>query len=129
LRAAGAAGDHDPGCAVDLAEGRLDQVADLVDLVRQAGVCPRGELPGSVLLLAECRAAAALYTLTRSAAEAASIASYLLPDIQDEHGGVTHDEHVGTGISGARECGDARGGAGVLTLAVLRGADAAGCSW
>jgi len=52
-----------------------------------------------------------------------------LPDIQDEHGGVTHDEHLETGIPGARECGDARGVAGMLTLAAVRAADAAGCSW
>jgi len=53
----------------------------------------------------------------------------VLRDTQDEHGGVTQHEHVETGISGGRECGDARGVAGMLMLAVLRGAVASGCSW
>jgi hypothetical protein len=53
----------------------------------------------------------------------------VLPDTQHEHGGVTQDEHLETDIPGRREVGDARGVAGMLTLAVLRDADTAGCSW
>jgi hypothetical protein len=53
----------------------------------------------------------------------------VLRDTHDEHGGVVHDEHVETGISGARECGDAQGVAGMFMVAVLCGVDAAGCSW
>jgi hypothetical protein len=49
-------------------------------------------------------------------------------DTHDEHGGVIHDEHLETGISGARECGDARGVAGMLTVAGTRAVDDAGCS-
>ena len=55
--------------------------------------------------------------------------SHLLSDTQDEHGGVTEHEHLETGIPGVLECGDARGVAGMLTLAVLLAVDVAGCSW
>jgi hypothetical protein len=43
----------------------------------------------------------------------------VLPDIHGEHGGVAQHEHLETGISGGRECGDAHGVAGMLTLAAL----------
>jgi hypothetical protein len=42
-----------------------------------------------------------------------------LPDIHDEHGGVALHEHLETGISGGRECGDAHGVAGMLTPTAL----------
>jgi hypothetical protein len=43
----------------------------------------------------------------------------VLPDTQDEHDGVTHYEHLDTGVPGTLECGDARGVAGMLTPAAL----------
>jgi hypothetical protein len=43
----------------------------------------------------------------------------LLPDTQDEHDGVTHHEHLDTGVPGTLACGDARGVAGMLTPAAL----------
>jgi hypothetical protein len=43
----------------------------------------------------------------------------LLPDIHGEHGGVAQHEHLETGISGGRECGDAHGVAGMLTPTTL----------
>jgi hypothetical protein len=43
----------------------------------------------------------------------------LLPDTQGEHDGVTHYEHLDTGIPGTLECGDARGVAGMLTPTAL----------
>jgi len=52
-----------------------------------------------------------------------------LPDTQDERGGVSQHEHLETGIPGARERGDARGVAGMLTLAAMSGVDDAGWSW
>jgi hypothetical protein len=45
--------------------------------------------------------------------------SQLLPDTQDEHDGVTHHEHLDTGVPGTLACGDARGVAGMLTPAAL----------
>jgi hypothetical protein len=43
----------------------------------------------------------------------------LLPDTQGEHDGVTHYEHLDTGIPGTLECGDARGVAGMPTPTAL----------
>jgi len=43
----------------------------------------------------------------------------VLPDTQGEHDGVTHYEHLDTGIPGTLECGDARGVAGMLTPTAL----------
>jgi hypothetical protein len=43
----------------------------------------------------------------------------VLPDTQDEHDGVTHHEHLDTGVPGTLACGDARGVAGMLTPAAL----------
>ena len=40
----------------------------------------------------------------------------VLPDIQDEHGDVTRDEHLETGIPGTRDRGHAHGGAGMLMV-------------
>jgi hypothetical protein len=40
-----------------------------------------------------------------------------IADTQNEYGGVTHDEYLNTGISGMGECRDARGVAGLLTVA------------
>jgi hypothetical protein len=45
--------------------------------------------------------------------------SQLLPDTQGEHDGVTHYEHLDTGVPGTLECGDARGVAGMLTPTAL----------
>jgi hypothetical protein len=42
-----------------------------------------------------------------------------MPDTQGEHGGVTHYEHLDTGVPGTLECGDARGVAGMLTPTAL----------
>jgi hypothetical protein len=39
--------------------------------------------------------------------------------IHGEHGGVAQHEHLETGISGGRECGDAHGVAGMLTPTAL----------
>jgi hypothetical protein len=44
---------------------------------------------------------------------------YVLPDIHGEHGGVAQHEHLETGISGGRDCGDAHGVAGMLTPMAL----------
>jgi hypothetical protein len=38
-----------------------------------------------------------------------------MPDIQGEHDGVTHYEHLDTGVPGTLECGDVLGVAGMLT--------------
>jgi hypothetical protein len=43
----------------------------------------------------------------------------MLPDTQGEHDGVTHHEHLDTGVPGTLECGDARGVAGMLTPTAL----------
>jgi hypothetical protein len=47
-------------------------------------------------------------------------------DIHDEHGDVSQHEHLEMGISGGRECGDAHGVAGVLTLTALLAVECAG---
>jgi hypothetical protein len=49
-----------------------------------------------------------------------------LPDIQDEHGGVTQHEHLEAGIPGVAKRGDARGVARMLTVAAVRAVDGAG---
>jgi hypothetical protein len=46
--------------------------------------------------------------------------------IQDEHGGVTQHEYLEAGIPGAAKRGDARGVAGMLTVAAVRAAGFAG---
>jgi hypothetical protein len=43
----------------------------------------------------------------------------VLPDTQGEHDGVTHYEHLDTGVPGTLECGDARGVAAMLTPTAL----------
>lgn len=53
----------------------------------------------------------------------------VLPDVQDERGGVTEREHLGTGIPGVPAGGDARSVAGTLTVAVRFAVDDAGGSW
>jgi hypothetical protein len=53
----------------------------------------------------------------------------VLRDTQDERGGVIQHEHLETGIPDARECGDARGVAWMLTVAAARGVNDAGWSW
>jgi hypothetical protein len=42
-----------------------------------------------------------------------------MPDIQGEHDGVTHYEHLDTDVPGTLEYGDARGAAGMLTPMAL----------
>ena len=42
------AGDHDPSHSINVGEGWLDQLADLISLFVQAGTRPRGELPSPV---------------------------------------------------------------------------------
>jgi hypothetical protein len=53
----------------------------------------------------------------------------MLRDTQDERGGVIQQERPETGIPGARERGDARGVAGMLTVAAVREVSDAGWSW
>ena len=54
---------------------------------------------------------------TKCATDAAMEVSFqVLPDIQDEHGDVTRDEHLETGIPGTRDRGHAHGGAGMLMV-------------
>jgi hypothetical protein len=53
----------------------------------------------------------------------------VLPDAQDERGGVTtYDEHAEPDIPGSRVVGGAHGGGGMLVVTAVRGVDAAGCS-
>jgi hypothetical protein len=42
-----------------------------------------------------------------------------MPDIQGEHDGVTHYEHLDTGVPGTLECGAGRGVARMLTPTAL----------
>ena len=52
----------------------------------------------------------------------------VLPDTQDEHGGVAQGEHPESVISGADWPEDAHGGAGMLNVAGVRAVSVAGCS-
>jgi hypothetical protein len=88
-------------------------------LAGRAGGADGGQRTGSGLR--EDQAAAAMSVLADG--------RRVLPATHDEHGGVTHDERLETGVSGGRESGDARGVARMLTLAGTRTVDAAGCSW
>ena len=53
----------------------------------------------------------------------------MLPDAQDERGGVAEHEHLESGIPGALGCGDAHGVGGQFTLAVLPASGGGWCSW
>jgi 2-polyprenyl-6-methoxyphenol hydroxylase-like FAD-dependent oxidoreductase len=48
-----------------------------------------------------------------------ALTAQMLPDTRGEHDGVTHHEHLDTGVPGTLECGDARGVAGMLTPTAL----------